>query len=117
VVRVVHRAGAFGPSHPQAAASEDNERQSIWLKTASGKETAVVQIAGRFARRIVCNLREGQKVLAGQRLGLIRFGSRVDVYLAEAMRPLVVVGQRTVAGETILVDERSREAQRKGEIR
>ena len=117
VVRVTHRAGAFGTSHPQSTTSEDNERQSIWVKTASGKEIAMVQIAGRFARRIVCNLQAGQEIRAGQRFGLIRFGSRVDVYLAQAMRSQVIVGQRTVAGETVLVDERSREAQRKGEVR
>ena len=117
VMRVSHRAGTFVASHPQLPASEDNERQSISLKTSSGKEIAVVQIAGRFARRIVCDLHDGQDVRAGQRFGLIRFGSRVDVYLAEGMRPQVIVGQRTVAGETVLVDERSREAQRKGDIR
>ena len=117
VMRVSHRAGTFVASHPPLPASEDNERQSISLKTSSGKEIAVVQIAGRFARRIVCDLHDGQDVRAGQRFGLIRFGSRVDVYLAEGMRPQVIVGQRTVAGETVLVDERSREAQRKGDIR
>ena len=76
VMRVSHRAGTFVASHPQLPASEDNERQSISLKTSSGKEIAVVQIAGRFARRIVCDLHDGQDVRAGQRFGLIRFGSR-----------------------------------------
>ena len=117
VTRVVHRAGGFAASDPQAVGNEDNERQSVSLKTASGKDIAVVQIAGRFARRIVCTATEGQEVRAGERYGLIRFGSRVDVYLASGMRPQVVVGQRTLAGETVLVDERSREAQRKGEVR
>ena len=117
VTRVVHRGGAFAPSHPQAAGGEDNERQSVALRTASGKDVAVVQVAGRFARRIVCAATEGEEVRAGERYGLIRFGSRVDVYLAAGMRPQVVVGQRTLAGETVLVDERSREAQRKGEVR
>ena len=117
VTRVVHRAGAFAASHPQALGGEDNERQSVALRTASGKDIAVVQVAGRFARRIVCAATEGEEVRAGERYGLIRFGSRVDVYLAEGMRPQVVVGQRTLAGETVLVDERSREAQRKGEVR
>ena len=127
VSRIVHRAGAFASSYPAvqsgeasgdtSEAGEDNERQSVLLRTASGKEIAVVQIAGRFARRIVCNLREGQDVRAGERYGLIRFGSRVDIYLNTALRPQVIVGQRAVAGETILVDERSREAQRKGEVR
>lgn len=117
VTRVVHRAGAFAASHPQGAGGEDNERQSVALRTASGKDIAIVQVAGRFARRIVCAATEGEAVRAGERYGLIRFGSRVDVYLAEGMRPQVVVGQRTLAGETVLVDERSREAQRKGEVR
>ena len=122
VARVVHRPGAFANSHPQAVGGdnhggEDNERQSVLLKTASGNEVAVVQIAGRFARRIVCNVGDGQNVRAGERYGLIRFGSRVDVYLGEKFRPQVIVGQRTFAGETVLVDERSREAQRKGEVR
>ena len=117
VTRVVHRAGAFVASHPQTLDNEDNERESVQLKTASGKEIAVVQIAGRVARRIVCNVTEGQDVRAGERYGLIRFGSRVDVYLAEGMRPQVIVGQRTIGGETVLVDERSREAYRKGEVR
>ena len=117
VIRTVHRDGAFGASHPQSPISDDNERQSVLLKTASGKDIAFVQIAGRVARRIVCDLDDGQDVRAGERFGLIRFGSRMDVYLAPSMRPQIIVGQRMVAGETVLADERSREAHRKGEIR
>ena len=64
----------------------------------------IVQIAGLLARRIVCFVREGQAVTAGDRIGLIRFGSRVDVYLPEGMRPLVSEGQLSVAGETVLAD-------------
>jgi phosphatidylserine decarboxylase len=98
-------------------ASEDNERQSIRLKTADGKEFAVVQIAGLVARRIRCDVRKDQNVVAGQRIGLIRFGSRVDVYLPAGVNPLVALGQKAVAGETVLADMASSEAQRMGEAR
>jgi phosphatidylserine decarboxylase len=83
-------------------ASEDNERQSIRMRTSHGHDVAFVQIAGLVARRIVCGLIEGQAVRAGEIFGLIRFGSRVDVFLDEAMEPLVLVGQQAVAGETVL---------------
>ena len=98
-------------------ASEDNERQAVRLRTAGGKDLAFVQIAGLVARRIVCNLLEGQKVRAGERFGMIRFGSRVDVYLDDGVAPLVCVGQRAVGGETVLADENAGEAARKGEPR
>jgi len=98
-------------------ASEDNERQSIRLKTNDGKEFAVVQIAGLVARRIRCDVRKDQNVVAGQRIGLIRFGSRVDVYLPAGVNPLVALGQKAVAGETVLADMASSEAQRMGEAR
>jgi phosphatidylserine decarboxylase len=67
----------------------------------------MVQIAGLVARRIVCTLNEGQRVTAGERLGMIRFGSRVDVYLPDGAPPLVAVGQQSVAGETVLADASS----------
>ncbi len=98
-------------------ASEDNERQSVKMTTKSGKEIAFVQIAGLIARRILCHLEEGQEVLTGQRFGLIRFGSRVDVYLEPGMAPLVLVGQTSLAGETVLADETSNEKARIGQIR
>ena len=98
-------------------ASEDNERQAILLKTDAGAEYAVVQIAGLVARRIRCDVRAGQPLLTGQRIGMIRFGSRVDVFLPEGVAPLVVVGQKAVAGETVLADAASSEAQRRGEAR
>ena len=98
-------------------ASEFNERQSIRLRTADDRNIAFVQIAGLVARRIVCNLGEGQTVRAGERFGLIRFGSRVDVYLPDGVAPLVVPGQRTVAGETVIADVRAQEPARAGEIR
>jgi phosphatidylserine decarboxylase len=84
-------------------ASEDNERQAFTLDTAHGP-VGVVQIAGLVARRIVRFVEQGQGVTAGQRIGLIRFGSRVDVYLPPGHNALVVEGQRSVAGETVLAD-------------
>lgn len=82
--------------------SELNERQSILIETPSGKDVAVVQIAGLIARRIVCNLDENQSVSAGERFGIIRFGSRVDIYLPEGIKPLVATGQYVLGGETII---------------
>lgn len=98
-------------------ASEDNERQSVRMKTREGKDIAFVQIAGLVARRIVCGLEESQSVLAGERFGIIRFGSRVDVYLDHGMTPLVLVGQRSIAGETVLADTHSEEGLRLGQVR
>jgi phosphatidylserine decarboxylase len=84
-------------------ASEDNERQAYRI-TSETRDIAVVQIAGLVARRIVPEVREGQPLAAGQRIGMIRFGSRVDVYLPKGTAPLVAVGQTMVAGETVLAD-------------
>jgi phosphatidylserine decarboxylase len=98
-------------------ASEDNERQGVRLETVEGMRLGMVQIAGLVARRIVCDLKDGQSVRAGEHFGLIRFGSRVDVYLPEGVAPLVAVGQRAVGGETVLADLSSREPARKGETR
>lgn len=95
-------------------ASEDNERQLLSMELADGKSVGFVQIAGLVARRIVCFVKEGQALEAGERFGLIRFGSRVDVYLDEGMEPLVIDGQRTIAGETVLADSRYGEEQRQG---
>ena len=85
-------------------ASNDNERQAFTLDAAGGTRIGVVQIAGLIARRIVKFVDEGDLLQAGQRLGLIRFGSRVDVYLPADVAALVCVGQRAIAGETILAD-------------
>jgi phosphatidylserine decarboxylase len=98
-------------------ASEHNERQAILIAGADGVEIAVVQIAGLVARRIKCLLEEGQHVQAGERFGLIRFGSRVDVYLPEGVAPLVAVGQRSIAGETVIADIRAQEPAREAERR
>ena len=85
-------------------ASIDNERQSVRMTTADGRDIAFVQIAGLVARRILCQLASDQRVRAGERFGMIRFGSRVDVYLPGGVQPLVCVGQTCVAGETVLAD-------------
>jgi phosphatidylserine decarboxylase len=93
-------------------ASDDNERQALTIETAKGQRIGVVQIAGLVARRIVGFVREGEFVQAGQRFGIIRFGSRVDVYLPGGKAPLVAVGQRAIAGETVIADLASVEAER-----
>lgn len=98
-------------------ASEDNERQALAIRTADGRDFAVVQIAGLVARRIRCDVREGQQLLTGQRFGMIRFGSRLDVYLPPGVSSLVAVGQKAVAGETILADMTLTEGDRDGEVR
>lgn len=95
-------------------ASEDNERMAIRMTTDLGRDIAFVQIAGLVARRIVCNLQEGDRVVAGQRFGLIRFGSRTDVYLPPEWPSLVIVGQRMIGGETVIADARAQEPPRQG---
>jgi phosphatidylserine decarboxylase len=98
-------------------ASEDNERMAIKVTTYDGVDLGFVQIAGLVARRIVCNLKADQPVRAGQVFGLIRFGSRMDVYLPDGIAPLVSPYQTTVAGETVIADLQSDEAARQGEER
>jgi phosphatidylserine decarboxylase len=95
-------------------ASLDNERLALRLAPAEGPEIGFVLIAGLVARRIVCSLYEGQLVAAGERIGIIRFGSRVDVYCPPPYVPLVATGQRMVAGETVLADCRAAEPARAG---
>ncbi|HZT88873.1 MAG TPA: phosphatidylserine decarboxylase [Stellaceae bacterium] len=95
-------------------ASEHNERMAIKITTTDGAQLAFVQVAGLVARRIVCELIEGQYVASGQRMGLIRFGSRVDVYLPPGCAPLVACGQRVVGGETVLADRTAPEEAREG---
>jgi phosphatidylserine decarboxylase len=95
-------------------ASKKNERMAIRIASTEGPDVAVVQIAGLIARRIVCTLKEGQEVATGERLGLIRFGSRTDVYLPAEWAPLVVKGQRVIGGETVIADAAAREPQREG---
>lgn len=95
-------------------ASEENERMSVKITAPDGIQYGVVQIAGLVARRILCDLKEGQSVKTGERFGIIRFGSRVDVYLPEKATPLVVEGQTAVGGETVLADLGSEESARVG---
>lgn len=98
-------------------ASEFNERMSLKVKTGKGVEIAFVQIAGLVARRILCYVDVGRAVEAGERFGLIRFGSRVDIFLPNGVQPLVIEGQTTIAGETVIADiDRSGEPL-KGEAR
>jgi len=95
-------------------ASRHNERMAIRLAPPEGPEIAFVLVAGLLARRIVCDLREGQEVVTGQRIGIIRFGSRVDVYCPEGYVPMVIAGQRMVGGETVLADLLAHEPARLG---
>jgi len=111
VVRVAYKPGKFLNASLDKA-SEDNERLGIRVVVADGREVAAV-----VARRIKCDIGEGAVVEAGQRYGLIRFGSRVDVYLPDGVAPLVAPGQRAIAGETVLADLDGVEAARDGEVR
>jgi phosphatidylserine decarboxylase len=113
VVKRVYHSGKFLNASLDKA-SEDNERMAIRLRTSDGAELAVVQIAGLIARRILCQVEAGQDVIAGQRFGLIRFGSRTDVYLPAEWSACAVVGQRAVGGETVIADAALREPARTG---
>jgi len=101
VIAVEHRPGLFG-SADLPEASDSNERNSVRIRTADGAEIVAVQIAGLVARRIVCNVQAGDKLAIGDTYGLIRFGSRLDTYLPAGSEVLVGLGQRAVAGETVL---------------
>jgi phosphatidylserine decarboxylase len=103
VTKIAYRAGTFVNAALDKA-SEDNERNAIALRLAGGQEIAVVQIAGLIARRILCDVVEGERVTAGARFGIIRFGSRTDLYLPEGTLPLVAVGQRMIGGETVIAE-------------
>ena len=111
IERIVYRAGAFFSADLDKA-SEDNERNAFVIATGTGQRVAVIQIAGLVARRIVTFAREGDAIGAGQRIGMIRFGSRVDVYLPAGARALVAEGQTAIAGETVLADFKAVEAGR-----
>ena len=103
LTRIIYRPGKF-LSAGDPLAGEANERNGLVLATGDGQALAVVQIAGQIARRIVCFAETGDRARAGARFDLIRFGSRVDVYLPPGIAPSVVEGQRSVGGETILAD-------------
>jgi len=113
ISKMHYHAGAFFNAALDKA-SEENERQSIKITTPDDLTVGVVQIAGLVARRILCDLKEGQSVKTGERFGIIRFGSRVDVYLPPDVIPLVIEGQVAVGGETVLADIKSNESQRVG---
>ena len=103
IAHMAYRPGAFINADLDKA-SEGNERNGLVIATASGAHIGVVQIAGLVARRIVPFVKPGMSVTAGERIGMIRFGSRVDVYLPEGARIAVGVGARSVAGETVLAE-------------
>ena len=110
IVKQVYTPGLFLNAELDKA-SDDNERNALVID-APGARIAVVQIAGLVARRIVSFVKEGDTIGAGDRFGLIRFGSRLDVYLPAGTHPMVSVGQTATAGETVLADLKSSEAQR-----
>jgi phosphatidylserine decarboxylase len=101
IMKILYRPGAFFAANLDKA-SEKNEQNAVFLETQDGKKIVFVQIAGLIARRIACWVREGDEVQAGQRFGLIRFGSRVDVYLPEGSRIVVQRGHNVKGGKTIL---------------
>jgi phosphatidylserine decarboxylase len=103
VTRIAYRHGAFVSANLDKASSA-NERNALAIRLPNGQEIAVVQIAGLIARRILCSVREGDPVTAGDRFGIIRFGSRTDLYLPEGVRPLVVEGQTMIGGETVIAE-------------
>jgi phosphatidylserine decarboxylase len=105
ITKIAYKPGLFVNADLDKA-SEDNERNGLVIETPSG-QFGVVQIAGLIARRIVCFRREGDQLSTGERFGLIRFGSRVDVYMPAGALPAVDFGTRAIAGETILADMRT----------
>ena len=116
VTQVVYRPGKFFNAALDKA-SADNERNGLAIRLADGRSVGVVQIAGLVARRILCDVKEGASLATGERFGMIRFGSRLDVYLPEGVAPLVAEGQKTVAGETVIADLASAEPARRGAVR
>jgi phosphatidylserine decarboxylase len=101
LVKMAYRPGKFLNASMDKA-SEDNERNSLLFDIEGGRKLVVVQIAGLIARRIVPFVTEGQTLRTGERFGLIRFGSRLDVYLPEGIEPMVCLGQTMIAGETVI---------------
>ena len=110
IERIVYRAGKFLNADLDKA-SEDNERNGLVIATQNGR-VGVVQIAGLVARRILCFVREGETIGAGDRFGMIRFGSRLDIYLPDGARALVAEGQTAIAGETVIADLKGAEGPR-----
>ena len=121
VAHIDYRAGKFVNASLDKA-SIDNERNALAITMSgehpyAGQKIGVVQIAGLIARRILCTVKPSDKLKAGERFGLIRFGSRTDIYLPQGVKPLVCIGQRMIGGETILADFLSDEKARTGEVR
>lgn len=115
ISKIAYHKGKF-LSASDDKASDDNERNSVLLRCSDGRRVAMVQIAGLVARRIRCDLTEGKTVTMGERLGLIRFGSRVDVYLPSGGQFLAIPGQVTVSGETVIADLDGTGAHRTGSL-
>ena len=113
VMEINYRPGKFFNASLDKA-SVDNERNSLVLQIPDGRQIVVVQIAGLVARRIVSFVKPKQTLRIGQRFGLIRFGSRVDIYLPTRVQPLVCIGQIMVSGETVIADLNSKELARDG---
>ena len=112
-IRTAYRPGKFLNASLEKA-SEENERSSVLLRTGGGREYGVVMVAGLVARRILPFVTQGDHLEAGDRIGLIRFGSRVDVYLPKGLDALVSVGQTSVGGETVLADHHAHDDHRPG---
>ena len=113
ITKVAYRPGKFLNASLDKA-SVDNERNALAIRLPDGRDYAVVQIAGLVARRIVCDVKAGQALRTGERFGMIRFGSRLDIYLPPGIQPLIALGQSTLAGETVLADLASQEPARIG---
>ncbi len=114
ITKIAYRPGAFVDVSLDKE-SENNERNQLAMETVTGHKIAFVQVAGLVARRILCQVAEGAELKAGERFGLIRFGSRLDVYLPKDVAPAVIVGQIAVAGETVLADLSVKGKGREGE--
>ena len=103
ISKIKYKAGKFFNASLNKA-SKENERNSLVIESENGVKIACVQIAGLIAKRIVCNVQESDKIQAGERYGIIRFGSRLDVYLPKDLNILVAVGQKSIAGESIIAN-------------
>ena len=113
IMKVAYRPGKFLNASLDKA-SVDNERNALAIRLPDGRDYAVVQIGGLVARRIVCDVKAGQTLRTGERFGMIRFGSRLDIYLPAGVQPLIALGQSALAGETVLADLASDEPARVG---
>jgi phosphatidylserine decarboxylase len=111
IKKIIYKPGLFLNAGNDKASFE-NERCAVLAQLPDGRLLGFVQIAGLIARRIICDLKEDMEVKTGERFGIIRFGSRMDIYLPDGVAPMVAVGQRTIGGETILADLQSKEPAR-----